>query len=885
MTSHQAKFGRLLSDRFRARYAQKQPPLWNNGAPDLATAYGGAQIDVDPNGQAAPLPQYQRFTFLSVFAIPALVDIALLTTIGRGLYLSAFMTLDQQRSATIALMISLILSGATGTWIACGGSYYLVSMAFSAMNVFVLTRLIAGMSLTFVGAIIGFAVISGISGVGPGVVFFLYLIAFTAYLTLFAAIASFQFPGSSFLAGRKHIILCLPILLISPLITAFAGHDIYVYLSIFYVLILALFLALRRIGSQWVSWYHDLRQIDDAEVRKWYTNQKLAGNAKTLSTMSDPAALKVSREALLDDVQVALHARPFQKPTDDSLVAALAKDWEATNFLLDWYSRYADVPKPFPYSSGWNIQTKVSMQTLVEIQKGIKLHSAFMHWRQAGDEVGCGILYFIVALMDKWIELVTGVRLVGLSASLNNEFRMAVGFSLAYYLIGAVLIDYKAQELHGAVDVSEPNGIQDALQLRASRKKHIQQRRMMYRRTLFRFLTWHCWGLAFTTALTWVFQASLGATVMFLAYIVAYTGLLWYQYTKIFAGKDALKPVLVAVCVGFPLGVVLKQVLPHFHYSGVIALAATTWTAAILVLWSAKIGMPEETVALVENPETYHAYTKPWRDPAWSQAELKAIYDKIISSTAGTRFVVVPAQHPYTEIEALLSHIRLSEATDDAFPNAVRLIEAVMRTVRSDQVQVELVSLTEMGPELRALSCRTGGKVHFVIGVRKSGDGAFNMRGNCQVMAELLLHEVAESFLDVSHQHAFVAEQLICGGLPLNIRTMLAEEDEPSRVVEWAKKELLQQHCLGIQCDTNWERLPRPIRECFLKRAIGQECEVTDQDEQELLALLDLSNIHELISHVSRCDLAVEAATALIDQAMESRPTIIPIEHPQIAKY
>ena len=385
-------FGKLLSDRFRARYGEKQPPLWNNGAPQFATAYGGAQIDADPDGKPKPLPQYQRFTFLSVFAIPALVDIALLTTIGRGLYLSAFMTLDEQRSATIALMISLLLSGATGTWIACGGSYYLVSMAFSAMNVFVVSRLIAGMGLTLIGAVIGFAIMSGVSGIVPGVVFFLYLIAFTAYLTLFAAIACFQFPGSSFLSGRKHIIFCLPILLMSPLITAFAGHDIYVYLCTFYLLLLALFLVLRSIGSKWVTWYQGLKQTDDAEVQKWYINQKLSGDTKVLSAMTDPAALKVSRDALLEDVHTELYRRRLQKATEDPLIAALARNWEATNFLLDWYSRYADLEKPIPYSSGWNIQTKVAMQTLVDIQKGTKLHSAFIHWRQAGDEVGCGIL-------------------------------------------------------------------------------------------------------------------------------------------------------------------------------------------------------------------------------------------------------------------------------------------------------------------------------------------------------------------------------------------------------------------------------------------------------------------------------------------------------------
>ncbi|KAL8875097.1 MAG: hypothetical protein Q9198_006497, partial [Flavoplaca austrocitrina] len=675
-------FGKLLSARYRARYAEKQPPLWNNGAPDFATCYGGAQIDVDPNGQPKPLPQYQRFTFLSVFAIPALVDIALLTTIGRGLYVSAWMSLDEQRSATIALMIALLLSGATGTWIAVGGSYYLVSMAFSAMNIFVLSRLIAGLAFTVAGAVVGFVIFTGVSGIVPGVVFFLYLIAFTSYLMLFAAIASFQFPGSSFLSGRKDMIMCLPILLISPVITIWTGYDVYVYLAVIYTLLGLLVLSLRRIGSRWVTWYQGLKQTNDAEIRKWYTMTKLAGDEKILASMSDPAALKASREALLKAVQTELARPSFQKPTEDHLVAGLAKDYEPTRFLLDWYCRYADIPRPSPYSSGWNIQTKVASQTLVELQKGIRLHNAFMHWRQAGDEVGCGILYFLIALMDKWVELLVGVRLIGLSSSLNNQFRMAIGFSLAYYLIGAVLIDVKAQDLHGAVEYSATDGIRTTKELREHQKRHIRLRRRMYSRTLFRFLTWHCWALALTVTLTWMFQASLGGTVMYLAYVTAYTGLLWYQYTKIFAGKYALKPLLTAVCIGLPLGIILKKVVPEFYYSGVIALGVTTWTAAILCLWEAKIGMPEKPLPRVETGDTFSAYVKPWSDPGWSRAELKSVFDKLTSLSEDDCHHVNPSEHPGLEITSLLSNIRLSSASKAAFVDHLDIAAVAVRALQ-----------------------------------------------------------------------------------------------------------------------------------------------------------------------------------------------------------
>jgi membrane-associated HD superfamily phosphohydrolase len=146
----------------------------------------------------------QRFTFLSVFAIPALLDILLLTTTGRGLYLSSEMDHKELHAATLALMIALLISGAVGTWITCGGSYYLVSMAFSAMNMFVVTRLVGGLAFTLAIAAIGMAALGSKERPASGAIFALYLLALTAYLCLLATLANFQYPGSPFQSVSCH---------------------------------------------------------------------------------------------------------------------------------------------------------------------------------------------------------------------------------------------------------------------------------------------------------------------------------------------------------------------------------------------------------------------------------------------------------------------------------------------------------------------------------------------------------------------------------------------------------------------------------------------------------------------------------------------------------
>lgn len=201
------------------------------------------------------------------------LDIMLLTTTGRGLYLSAFMTLEEQKYATLALMISLLLSGAIGTWISIGGTYYLVSMAFSAANMFVLTRLLGGLAFTIAGAFLGFIIISATHNAHAGAVFFFYLIGLTFYLSVLAVLSTYQIPGSTFLNGRAIILWLVPILAISPIVTTWVpGYDVIIYLATLHVFVFGLLLGSRHIGSKWVTWYNSIKILDDKDVKAWYTS-------------------------------------------------------------------------------------------------------------------------------------------------------------------------------------------------------------------------------------------------------------------------------------------------------------------------------------------------------------------------------------------------------------------------------------------------------------------------------------------------------------------------------------------------------------------------------------------------------------------------------------
>lgn len=190
--------GRIISDKYRAYYMKYQPPPREEGFTELPTAYAAMQVDLDPDDGDESLPIYYHVTFFGIFAVPALIDVMLLTTTGRGLYLTTFMTSIEKTMATTALLLALLVCGAFGAWISSGGSYYFYASAFPTMNMFVLTRFVAGVAVALVGGLGAMIGIMVAKGVFAGVVFLFYFLMLTIYLMTLSALSIYQLPGSPF---------------------------------------------------------------------------------------------------------------------------------------------------------------------------------------------------------------------------------------------------------------------------------------------------------------------------------------------------------------------------------------------------------------------------------------------------------------------------------------------------------------------------------------------------------------------------------------------------------------------------------------------------------------------------------------------------------------
>lgn len=168
---------------------------------DPFTAYSFAQITdatnlLKENGQEFSRKPYINRVFdkakekalgfgsLSIFCVPAIIDVCLLTTTGRGFFLTAFMHGDDRLSASYALLASLLItSGVTG-WVGSVGGLYLYSWAFDNMNFFLVQRLSGGFILSIFVSVCGLIVFSLQVTPRAGLVFAAYLLLLSTYLNI-----------------------------------------------------------------------------------------------------------------------------------------------------------------------------------------------------------------------------------------------------------------------------------------------------------------------------------------------------------------------------------------------------------------------------------------------------------------------------------------------------------------------------------------------------------------------------------------------------------------------------------------------------------------------------------------------------------------------------
>ena len=159
-------------------------------------------------------------------------------------------------------------------------------------------------------------------------------------------------------------------------------------------------------------------------------------------------------------------------------------------------------------------------------------------------------------------------------------------------------------------------------------------------------------------------------------------------------------------------------------YSDVVALAAATWTVAILSLFAGKIvGRPENHIPPTSQG-SYHAYSGPGLDQSWSQPELKGFYDQLEDLPKSERLHVDPNSafgHQVSQILNRCGYTKLTDLAQRAFPEAEHLLGLSSKLLSEGKVKVELVSIEHFSKydhTMRAVSSINGTSVNLLVGCK-----------------------------------------------------------------------------------------------------------------------------------------------------------------------
>jgi hypothetical protein len=196
----------------------------------------------------------------------------------------------------------------------------------------------------------------------------------------------------------------------------------------------------------------------------------------------------------------------------------------------------------------------------------------------------------------------------------------------------------------------------------------------------------------------------------------------------------SLKPLLVAVIIGLPLGQVLRYHFQDFMYCDTVTLGVATWTAAFLSLYYARIKMKEVHKEPGQGHGSalpigdFHAFTDPENDPLLSQEELQIIFNNLRAMAKGERYRLDPQGNPGVDIKAILLHAlehyrqprtALAKFALEAFPEVTELLELTISAFDHGTLLVDCVSMKAMSgifEGVKAVSHFSHGRLHILVG-------------------------------------------------------------------------------------------------------------------------------------------------------------------------
>ncbi|KAK4173728.1 family 4 putative glycosyltransferase [Triangularia setosa] len=856
--------GRIIYARHREFLSANPPPPLTKEQKGLMTVYAKPEPStgirkIDPEG-----PARQGFNFyeavrgmrratsefgaLSIFCLPAMLDIVLLTFLGRGLFMTAYMGEKYLSAACYALLISLLLSAGVTGWVGSVGNYYLYNYAYNNMVFFHVQRLSGGFALTLLVGVIGTAIHVAKVGVAPAFTFFAYIVLISTYLNVLGIMATMHQHGTPLTSGRTVLWRTLPLLFISPIMSTYLnGHDLKIYLSVGYGFLILLFIQYRSLCHEWINWLDNVPKFTEKDILTWYTTRLEKQNSGTQSSSTSSVSDSLSENA--DDFK-KLALQTFRETiaqgstnfghlkntvlTPDPLVRRVVKGMPYILWLMKKDATEDNQPAEM-FSVAWFSQLSQALKRQQQMAQGLKEHSIFMLFRYGKLDIGQNVGLFLVCLMDRWVSIAMAANSPPIDTFIDFTSRYAICFAILYFCASVMMLDSMLREYWKAkYDLSEER-LASLGQAEGVARDWERARRKLYFSALFRLVRRLMLIMGTGTMLVWILVDNATMIELYYIYLLGYSGVILFQFNRCFTTDPSshLAAILVSAIFGFITGCMLHTVFHgnELFFTDAIALNVASLTAAATTsIWAVfdfgrpkfkdgEGGAADEADTLVQPrlgaPPAMSEKTH-WRDlpgtPIFTQA------------TAGL---------PERVFAFLRSSLDQPSVNFDKAPWARQLLETTVQLWQDKQIQVNMCSRSafiEGGFEDAASISKQVGEVYYIdvsgLGEMDLGNEAWELLA-AQIIAEATLHHIARASIGLTADQAIQAEHILFGtqSLSKRIDLQLAGEDYTGLlVVKETTQHMLMKHlCFGIEIDSEWELLPPAVRATMFQRMMGTQ--------------------------------------------------------------
>lgn len=893
--------GAIIYDRYRDYLVSNPPSTESSKIAEVFTAYQNvAGLD---NDQAiistGPLTWQQRFalwkahfasaTFLTVFCVPAIIDVLLLTFLGRGLYLTAFMSRYERLMANYAVLSALIMTAGITGWTGSSGGFYLHTAAFHNMNHFMVQRVSGGFIIALIFALCGFVAFGLEYSWYAGFVFAAYLVVLSTYLNILGVLTTMHRNNSPFTSGRTVLLSCMLITLISPILSTFVnGHDVLIYLIVLYVFLGVQIYFWQKLARKWVTWMTNIHLTSEKEIMSWYRSQHSTDETENL-----PKHLQRSEASMqLMDAIKGHDLKQKVVHSDDSFISKLARGHKYTVFMLRQDDPMSELPEP--YGPTWITRMKLALENQRALSHGLKEHSSFLLFRFAKYDIAQNVGFFLVVLMDRWVSVSMSANGEVINLYYDVRSRYGIAFGLIYFLICAVSLDIVLQRYWGKTGRTSTSKLASLSEFNLAEELDSRLGKKRWLTAAYELVAIMIGVFGLTTILVWLFCYQTKQIILYLLYILGYSGALLFQFNRVFTTniKYHCQAVFASSFVGYIVGIILHT-LPltqEWLYIDVAAMitasllsAFTTWLITDFTADAKTSGDSglEDTI----NWKTYSQKLIGSTEAACSPPV------SFSSSGLGTEL-----RHDDGTSLSRGIHTRFAKAIDqlsnpvvEAFEDYRELLEQTLSLWGDGSIRLFLVPRKEFigiaGSERFAFSKLDGGVLNIIVGMPQWGPTAKSEELSAQVIAEALLHESCEGAMQMRHAHATLAELLLNEGEPISTRmaVQLAESSpsDLSRILSKTNEELLNHLCLGVNPDITWDQMPEAVRNVILSRILGKRYAINAVVEQWLLESANSLLLRQL--SLQQCLAIKSLALWKLNNTSSIRSEPPPMKFPQVA--